>query len=514
VFDWHRKVVRWFIGIVGGTLVALWIVLHLVSRAPILQAKLIETLNENMDAEVELQSFEVNSFPTLRIHGSGLKLRLKNQQNPSPFIEIGQFEVAGGIFGLLRHPRRFTSVELDGLRITIPPRTPDDKQAGGKAATTVTGPVLIDRVTARDAQLILMPKDPRKEPKVWAIHGLALESVGFNRSMPFTATLTNPIPEGEIATKGSFGPWVKGDPGLSPVSGRYTFDRADLNTIKGIGGILKSTGQFSGRLDEIDVRGHTSTPDFRIDVGGAPVPLETDFHAVVDGTNGDTYLKQVDGKLGETGISAAGAIESQPGVKGRTVKLDVAIKDGNLQDVLRLAVKADKPVMLGRIALQAKLLLPPGKTPVPERLDLDGRFALERTHFTDASVQKQLATLSQRAQGKTNEEASAKIYSNMSGRFVLRDGTLRLNPVTFDVPGASVQLNGAYGLRNEQLNFEGTLAMQASASEAIGGIKGFFIKPFDPLLHGKNGKGALVPITVTGPRGEPKFGVQWAKVFK
>ena len=241
MFDWHRKVVRWFIGIVGGTLVALWIVLHLVSRAPILQAKLIETLNENMDAEVELQSFEVNSFPTLRIHGSGLKLRLKNQQNPSPFIEIGQFEVAGGIFGLLRHPRRFTSVELDGLRITIPPRTPDDKQAGGKAATTVTGPVLIDRVTARDAQLILMPKDPRKEPKVWAIHGLGLESVGFNRSMPFTATLTNPIPEGEIATKGSFGPWVKGDPGLSPVSGRYTFDRADLNTIKGIGGILKST---------------------------------------------------------------------------------------------------------------------------------------------------------------------------------------------------------------------------------------------------------------------------------
>jgi hypothetical protein len=234
----------------------------------------------------------------------------------------------------------------------------------------------------------------------------------------------------------------------------------------------------------------------------------------VDGTNGDTYLKQVDGKLGETGISASGAIESQPGVKGRTVKLDVAIKDGNLQDVLRLAVKADKPVMLGRIALQAKLLLPPGKTPVPERLDLDGSFALERTHFTDASVQKQLATLSQRAQGKTNEEASAKIYSNMSGRFVLRDGTLRLNPVTFDVPGASVQLNGAYGLRNEQLNFEGTLAMQASASEAIGGIKGFFIKPFDPLLHGKNGKGALVPITVTGARGEPKFGVQWGKVFK
>jgi hypothetical protein len=515
VFDLHRKVVRWFIGIVGGILVALWIVLHLVSRAPILQKKLIETLNENMDAQVELQSFQVNSFPTLRIHGSGLKLRLNKQQNPAPFIEIREFEVAGGLFGLLKRQRQFSSVELDGLRITIPPRTPDDKEVGGKAATTVTGPVLIDHVTARDAQLILVPKDPGKEPKIWSIHGLAMESVGFNRQMPFTATLTNPIPEGEIATKGSFGPWVKGDPGMSPVSGKYTFDRADLNTIKGIGGILKSTGQFSGRLDEIDVRGHTSTPDFRIDVGGAPVPLETDFHAVVDGTNGNTYLKQVDGKLGETAISAAGAIESRPGVKGRTVNLDVAIKDGNLQDVLRLAVKAEKPVMLGRIALQAKLLLPPGKTPVVDRLDLDGRFALEETHFTDAGVQKQISILSVRAQGKNPDEAPAgKIHSNMRGQFVLRDGTLRLNPVSFDVPGASVRLNGAYGLRSEQLNFEGTLAMQASASEAIGGIKGFFIKPFDPLLHDHNGKGALVPITVTGPRGEPKFGVQWGKVFK
>jgi AsmA-like C-terminal region len=514
VFDWHRKVVRWFIAIVGGTLVGLWLALHLLSRAPTLQAKLIETLNENMDADVELQSFVVKTFPTLRIEGNGLKLRLKNQRNPSPFIEIRHFEVAGGLFGLLKRQRRFTSVDLEGLRITIPPRTPDDKEAGGKAAKTITGPVLIDRITSRDAQLIIVPKDPRKEPKVWAIHGLALESVGFNRQMPFTATLSNPLPQGEIATRGSFGPWVKGSPGMTPVSGRYTFDHADLSTIHGIGGILKSAGDFSGRLADIDVRGHTSTPDFRIDVGGGALPLETDFHAVVDGTNGDTYLKQVEGKLNETPISASGAIESQPGVKGRTIALDVAIKDGSLQDVLRLAVKAQKPVMLGRIAMQAKLLLPPGKSPVIDRLNLDGHFALEQTHFTDPFVQGQIAMLSQRAQGKKVEDAPKKIYSNMRGRFVLRDGTLHLEPVGFDVPGANVQLTGVYGLRNEQLDFEGTLAMQASASEAMGGIKGFLMKPFDPLVRNKDGKGSLVPITIKGPRDQPKFGLQWDKVFK
>ena len=513
VFYWHRKVVRWFIGIVGGALVGLYVALHLLSRAPVLQAKLIETLNENMDAEVELQSFVVDSFPTLRIEGTGLKLRLKQQQNPSPFIEVRHFEVRGGILGLLRRQRRFSSVDLEGLRITIPPRTPNDKEEGAKAAHVVEGPVLIDRVTSRDAQLIIVPRNPAKDPKVWTIHGLELEQVGFNRSMPFTATLTNPIPQGEIATKGSFGPWMKGDPGRTAVNGHYTFDRADLGTIDGIGGILKSVGDFKGQLDEIDVRGHTSTPDFRIDVGGAAVPLETDFHAVVDGTNGDTYLKQVNAKLQDTPITASGAIESQKGVKGRTIRLDVKIEDGRIQDVLRLAVKAPNPVMLGRIALEAKLLLPPRKAKVIDKLQLDGRFALEGTHFTDASVQKQLATLSQRAQGKNPEESSAKIESNMSGRFVLRDGTLRLQPVVFGVPGATIRLNGAYGLRSEQVDFAGTFAMTASVSEAVGGIKGFFLKPFDPMFR-QDGKGAVIPITITGPREQPKFGVEWGKVLK
>jgi hypothetical protein len=509
------KLVRWFIGIVGGVLVGLWIALAALSRAPVLQARLIEVLNEQMDAEVEIESFAVDSFPTLRIYGDNLKLRLKGQQQAAPFVEIRHFEVAGGLFGLLRKQRRFSSVELAGLRITIPPRTRDDKEAGKKTASAVDeGPVLIDHVVSSDAQLILVPKDPRKDPKIWAIHHLDLQSVGFNRAMPFTATLTNPIPKGEIATQGTFGPWAKSDPGLTPLSGKYHFNRADLNTIKGIGGILSSAGEFAGYLEEIEVKGTTSTPDFTIDVGGAPVPLETRFHAVVDGTNGNTYLKDVDASLDGTKISAAGAIESHPGVKGRRINLDVKILDGRIQDVLRLVVKAQKPVMLGRLALEAKLLLPPGEAPVADRLDLDGRFALENAHFTDPGVQEQIAMLSRRARGKPPTEPVGRIDSDMRGRFTLRDGALRLNPFRFDVPGADVQISGVYGLRTEQIDFSGTLMMQAPVSEAMGGgIKGFFLKPFDPIFR-KNGKGAVVPITIAGPRGKPKFGIDWGKVFK
>ena len=508
------KLVRWFIGIVGGVLVGLWIALGALSRAPVLQAKLVEALNDQLDADVELRSFTVDSFPTLRIYGDNLKLRLKGQQQAAPFIEIRHFEVSGGLFGLLRKQRRFRSVTLDGLRITIPPRTLDDKEAGSKAAGTVEGPVLIDHVVATDAQLVIVPRDPRKEPKIWAIHHLDLESVGFNRAMPFVATLTNPIPKGEIATQGVFGPWVKRDPGRTPLSGKYNFNQADLNTIKGIGGILTSAGDFSGHLEEIEVKGTTTTPDFSIDVGATPVPLETRFHAVVDGTNGNTYLKRVDAKLEQTAISAAGAIESRPGVKGRHINLDVTITDGRIQDVLRLAVKAKKPVMLGRLALQAKLLLPPGKTSVADRLDLAGRFALENAHFTDAGVQQQIAMLSRRAQGKKPTDPIGRIDSDMHGRFTLRDGVMRFNPFGFDVPGADVEIRGFYGLRSEQLDFRGTLAMDASVSKAAGGgIKGFLLKPFDPIFR-KKGKGAILPITIKGPREKPKFGLEWGKVFK
>jgi hypothetical protein len=510
----HIRLVRWFIGIVGGVLVGLWIALGAVSRAPILQQKLIETLDEQMDADVQLEGFTVDSFPTLRIHGDNLRLRLKGQELREPFIEIRHFEVTAGIFGMLRRQKRFTSVELEGLTITIPPRTRDDKEAGNRAASTTSeGPVLIDHVTAKDAQLILVPRDPRKEPKVWSIHNLDLESVGFDRSMPYVATLTNPIPKGEIATTGSFGPWAKDDPGATPLQGKYSFNKADLNTIKGIGGILTSTGEFTGTLEKIDVKGQTSVPDFSLDIGGAPVPLKTQFHSVVDGTNGNTYLKQVNAMLAETAIDASGAIESRPGIKGRFVDLDVTIRNGRIQDVLRLAVKAQKPVMLGQIAMKARLLVPPGQEKVADRMQISGTFVMEKASFTDPAVQEQMAMFSRRARGMKPDAPVGKIQSEMRGKFVMRDGGLRLDPFGFNLPGADVQIRGAYGLRSEQLDFTGTLAMTATVSQAAGGIKGFLLKPFDPIFREK-GKGAVLPITIKGPRDKPKFGLEWGKVLK
>jgi len=138
---------------------------------------------------------------------------------------------------------------------------------------------------------------------------------------------------------------------------------------------------------------------------------------------------------------------------------------------------------------------------------------MENASFTDPEVENQMAMFSRRARGLKPDAPVGKIQSQMRGRFDMRDGRLRLDPLGFDLPGANVQIRGAYGLRSQQLDFTGTLAMTATVSEAAGGVKGFFLKPFDPLFREK-GKGAVLPITISGPREKPKFGLEWGKVFK
>ena len=132
----------------------------------------------------------------------------------------------------------------------------------------------------------------------------------------FDAALTNPTPRGEIVTHGTFGPWQADDPSQTAVRGEYTFKSANLDTIKGIGGMLSSVGTYTGILERIDVTGETDTPDLSIDIAAQPVPLKTHFHAIVDGTNGDTALERVEARVIETLIVARGAVVRTEDVKG------------------------------------------------------------------------------------------------------------------------------------------------------------------------------------------------------
>jgi hypothetical protein len=471
-------------------------------------------LDERFQSDVELDALQVSVFPRPEVSGAGLRLRHNGRTDVPPLIAIGSYSASAGLLGLLRSPLRLRTVELDRLEITIPPGGLHDKRRDerprGNGGDEGPG-ISIERIVSREARLEIVPRDRAKLPRVFEIHDLVMVGLGDAGGATFNASLTNPLPRGEITTEGTFGPWRKAEPGTTPVRGNYLFKNADLNTIKGIAGKLSSSGSYSGVLERIDVKGETDTPDFAVDVAGQPVPLKTRFHAIVDGTNGNTWLEQVESHVYETTIVAKGAVVRAEDVKGRRITLDVTIDDGRIEDVLKLAVKAKDALMTGRMTLKTKFLLPAGDRDVIDKLELEGAFALEEARFTKVNVQQRLNELSRRARGKTGGDGPS-VVSNLSGRFVLQDATLKFTDLRFAVPGAVVQLAGSMDLRSEALNFAGHLLLDASLSETTTGIKSVLAAIAQPLFK-REGGGSKLPIKVFGTTSKPAFGLDVKRVL-
>lgn len=490
--------------VAGGTL-ALIATLP-IALTPGVRGRLTEALGERFDSQVEIAELRVSLLPRLRVQGSGLVLRHRGRADVPPLIAIGSFTADAHILGLLSRPLRLASVHLDRLEITLPPGSlslEDDDAPRGDVR------FIIEDLMAERAALRVLRRDDQKSPRVWEIARLRMQQIGAGTPWPFAATLTNPTPPGEITTRGRFGPWDAARPAKTPLAGEYEFRDADLGIFAGIRGILHSTGAFSGALERIDVDGRADVPAFALDAVGNPVPLAAQFHAVVDATNGDTRLEPVRAILGESPLEARGGVVEKPGEKGKTVELDVAIADGRVEDVLRLAMK--RPFMTGGLALEARIVLPPGDGDALDKMRLDGEFSLSSARFT-SSVQRKIDELSQKARGEADEDRPPdRIASNFAGRFTMRRGVVRFSRLTFDVPGAAVALGGSYAIRSEAVDMRGTVRLQAKLSEMTTGIKSILLKVIDPLVRRRNA--TEIPITIKGTAEKPDFGVNVKRVL-
>ncbi len=503
--------------LVAGTLLLILgaVLLSSATRiTPHVRDRAIAALEDRFRSDVDLESLQVSVFPRPEVLGTGLTLRHKGRTDVPPLIEIEAYSASAGLWGLMRSPLRLKTVELDRLRISIPPG--GIRVKGGGSGESREQPAVVsarhsparltvDEIVSRSATLELVPRDPAKLPRVFEIHHLVMHRLGAADGATFQAGLTNPTPRGDVTTHGTFGPWQKDEPGQTPVRGEYIFRTANLDTIRGIGGTLSSSGAYSGVLERIDVRGETDTPDFSVDVAGHPVPLKTRFHAIVDGTNGDTFLERVEARVVETLIVARGAVVRAKDVKGRRISLDVAIDDGRVEDVLKLAVRAPKPLMTGRMRLKTKLLLPAGDRDVMDRLELSGAVRLDQARFTSVNVQERVNTLSRRGKGDATGDGPS-VVSRLSGTFTLRDGRLTFATLSFGVPGAVVQIAGTYDLRRELLDFRGHLLLDAALAETTTGWKAVAARVAQPLFR-RPGGGSKLPIRISGPPEKPEFGL-------
>src|SRR6202789_224898 len=417
---------------------------------PILKGRVIETLSTRFNSRVEMDDLNVSLVKGFEVSGSGLRIFPEDEVvaagETEPLIALGRFSFHAGWRGLFVKPMHVGTVHVTGMAINIPPR---EMRAQAPKGQRHVGEIkiIVDEIVCDDSKLVIGTMKLDKDPKDFELSHIVMRNVGPNAPWDYDATLVNAIPKGDIQAKGTFGPWNNDSPGDSTVTGHYTFDHADLNTIKGIGGILSSVGEFTGQLNRIVADGTTETPDFSLDTAKHPMALHTKFHAIVDGTSGETYLRSVEARLGKTDFTCNGAVVNVKG-QGHIIDMDVNVPNGRIQDFLELAVKTTPVVMTGQLTMKTKLHIRPGKESVARKIGLTGGFTLQQIHFTNPKVEDKVDMLSLRAQGdpKDAKPGAEDVHSQMTGQFVMDAGKLSFSKLNYALPGATVALTGEYSL--------------------------------------------------------------------
>ena len=177
--------------------------------------------------------------------------------------------------------------------------------------------------------------------------------------MPTRRRSLNAIPPGEIVTKG----------GSRPLAGGPRPDPRSTARLRSIGRILASQRHLASLSAHGNPRRRARTHRHPRRNGNTPVhrhcrrtprasPHEISRHRRWH--NGNTILERIDGSFLNTSLVAKGAVVGTPGKKGRTVTLDVTMDKARIEDVLLLAVKAQKADDRGAEA-QNEAGAPPGE---------------------------------------------------------------------------------------------------------------------------------------------------------
>ncbi len=527
---WFRVTASLAVLVCAGLVIAGEYILH--HAEPILRQRIIETLSAHFNAPVELDRVDISLFKGIEVSGTGLRIPFRagtSSQPTYPLIAVQHFAFRTTLRGLLRQPTEVAGVQVDGMELHIPPPEERKRLLGWRIDADDRNPkakiaILVDQLHCRDVKLFLESGKPGKDPLLFNIASLELQNLGRNQAMLYDAQLTNPRPSGPIHATGHFGPWggttsaaSQGvhtpvpDPGQTPLDGEYNFGDADLNTIRGIGGTLSSTGHFAGVLDHLTIDGRADVPAFSLDLSDRPMPLHTTFHAIVDSTSGDTFLEPVHARLGYSDFTTRGEIVKRKG-EGHDIQLDVEIPHGRMQDFLRLAVKTSPPLMNGTLTLQARLHIPPGHERVPLKMEMTGAFHVSGVRWNNPRWADRLGKLSARAQGHPEQvldvdhDHETAVHSELSSRFTIGRGVVTVSDAQYVLPGADVQMNGVYSMDGKLFEFKGHVRTQATASQMVGGWKELLLQPFDHYLK-KNGAGIELPIEISGTQGDIHFGL-------
>jgi AsmA-like C-terminal region len=487
----------------------------LALRWPFTEDRILESIRDSWPGPVRVEMFRASYFPP-GCTMEHLVLELPSNRSTEPArIDFAKARIQASYADLFLRPGHLARLAAEGVRAEIPVYSSASAAAEGRRRegadkSSNSGRVPIEttfgEVDASNATLEVKRSDG-KTPLPFQIHHLILRPVRGTAPVFYDATLTNAEPPGEVHVHGQFGPWEPFKQlGDLPISGAYSFDRANLGVFSGIAGILSSTGNFGGTLGQMKVEGAVNIPDFQVTRSRHEVALGAKFRSVVDATRGNVTLNDVEAYFRRTNVHAEGKVAPEDERAGKSVSVNLTVRNGRIEDVLDLFVTDRVAPMTGAADFQARVVIPPGDKPFLKKLNMAGNFSIADAVLTNPGRQDQVDAMSKRASGKAKDPETERISGRIEGSFLTHEGVARFDPVSFKIPGANIAMTGEFNLLNENLHFHGDAKTSAELSDQAKGVKSALLKPLNRLFKKKDA-GADVPVEMTGTYDRPHFGL-------
>jgi AsmA-like C-terminal region len=482
----HKKRARYLLIAASVLLVLVIGLIVLLEHWPFMEGKVRSDLASATSSEVRFGTFRRQYFPP----GCVVENVVFQQGNSgTPLMVIRKLTFESTIPGLLRH--HVGLLRAEGLHGVL--------EFKGFSKDTSGRKVTIDKFVADDA-VLEVPRRASNARTQFVFHKFFITNLNGGGVMAFDAVLENPMPRGLVRTSGHFGPWDQSDPGTSPLSGKYSLEKADLAVFHSIAGNISSTGAFRGNLKQVNVQGSTHSTEFVVAKTLHALPLDTDFKANVDASNGDVTVREIKARFGKDDITGTASIARRNDGK-RSAIVDLICKRGRIEDTFYPFIHSPKSPLTGDVEFQMHVIIPSGRERFLRKIELTSTFKIQHAQFSKPETQARLSKVS-----APPDQQSAQEPAEFQGNVTLSRGVAKFSNLSLNDEGASAFFRGDFNLLDQRVNLHGQLKTAASLTKTTKGIKAVFAKVIEPFFK-KRPHETVVPVHIRGTYSHPNFGL-------